>query len=111
MSVSGIESIGFQPYVAPQVGVAAPAAPSAAPQGPTGPNADFGTMVLNGIERLEGVQDRADGLAVQAATGDLSNIHDYTIAATEAQVTTQLTVAVRNKAVEAFNEIMRMPIG
>jgi flagellar hook-basal body complex protein FliE len=68
-------------------------------------------MVLNGIERLEGVQDRADGLAVQAATGDLSNIHDYTIAATEAQVTTQLTVAVRNKAVEAFNEIMRMPIG
>jgi flagellar hook-basal body complex protein FliE len=111
MSVSGIESIGFQPYVAPQVGVGGPAAPTATPQGPSGPNADFGNMVLNGIERLEGVQDRADGLAVQAATGDLSNIHDYTIAATEAQVTTQLTVAVRNKAVEAFNEIMRMPIG
>ena len=33
------------------------------------------------------------------------------MAATEASVTTQLTVAVRNKAVEAFNEIMRMPIG
>lgn len=111
MSVSGIEAIGFQPYVAPQVGVGAPAAPTAAPQGPTGPNADFGAMVLDGIERLEGVQDRADDLAVQAATGDLSNIHDYTIAATEAQVTTQLTVAVRNKAVEAFTEIMRMPIG
>ena len=58
--------------------------------------------MLDGLDRLEGVQDQADSLAVQAATGDLENIHDYTIAATEAAVTTQLTVAVRNKAVEAF---------
>jgi flagellar hook-basal body complex protein FliE len=107
MSVSGIEGVGFTPYVAPQVGVQN----TAAPQGPTGPSADFGNMVLDGIERLEGVQDRADSLAVQAATGKLENIHDYTLAATEASVTTQMTVAVRNKAVEAFTEIMRMPIG
>jgi flagellar hook-basal body complex protein FliE len=32
------------------------------------------------------------------------------IAATQAQVATELTVAVRNKAVEAFNDIMRMQI-
>jgi|APDOM4702015073_1054812.scaffolds.fasta_scaffold135593_2 flagellar hook-basal body complex protein FliE len=107
MSVSGIESVGFTPYVAPTV----------APTGPTGPAAassadgqSFGNMVLSGIDHLEGVQDRADQLSVQAATGDLSAIHDYTIAATEASVTTQLTVAMRNKAVEAFTEIMRMPI-
>ena len=61
-------------------------------------------------DRLERVQDTSDQLAVKAATGDLNAIHDYTIAATEASVTTQLTVAVRNKAVEAFNEIMRMQV-
>ena len=35
---------------------------------------------------------------------------DYHIAASEASLTTQMTVAVRNKAIEAFNEIMRMPL-
>ncbi|MCM0622568.1 flagellar hook-basal body complex protein FliE [Nocardioides bruguierae] len=71
---------------------------------------DFGSMVLGSIDSLDGLQKTADQLAVQAATGDLENLHDYTIAATQASVATQVTVAVRNKAVEAFTEIMRMPI-
>lgn len=110
MSVSGIEglgAVGFTP-LAPPVATAGPA--SAAPAAKA-PGVDFGDLVLDGIDRLEGVQRTADQLAVKAATGDLSNIHDYTIAATEAQLTTQMTVAVRNKAVEAFTEIMRMQVG
>jgi len=71
---------------------------------------EFGSLVLDGLDRLEGLTDRADSLAVQAATGNLENIHDYTIAASEASVATQLTVAVRNKAVEAFTEIMHMQV-
>ena len=106
MSVSGIESLGFTPFVAPT----APAQ-SAGPVQGAASGRQFGDLVLDGIERLEGVQDRADGLAVQAATGDLTNIHDYTLAATEADVTTKLTVAVRNKAIESFTEIMRMQVG
>lgn len=105
MSVPGIESVGFQPYVPPTV------SPAAAPAASGATGTDFGSLVVDGLERLEGVQDHADKLAVQAATGDLASMHDYTIAATEAAVTTQLTVAVRNKAIEAFNEIMRMPVG
>jgi flagellar hook-basal body complex protein FliE len=71
---------------------------------------DFGQTVVDALENLEKVQDKADGLAVNAATGDLSDVHDYMIAATEASVQTELTVAVRNKAVEAFTEIMRMQV-
>ncbi|HET6151985.1 MAG TPA: flagellar hook-basal body complex protein FliE [Marmoricola sp.] len=107
MSVSGIE--GFTPLV--------PATLSSATIGSTATDAtastsgkDFGGMVLDGIDRLESVQDKSSQLAVKAATGDLTSIHDYTIAASEASVTTQLTVALRNKAVDAFNEIMRMQV-
>ncbi len=84
-------------------------APTATPAA-TGPDSEFGSLVLDGIDRLEGLTDKADGLAVQAATGKLENIHDYTIAASEASVASQLTVTLRNRAVEAFNEIMRMQV-
>ena len=110
MSISGIEGVGFTPYVAPQVGTAGSTALSTGTSDVTGTGKEFGSMVLDGLDRLERVQDASDQLAVKAATGDLTAIHDYTIAATEANVTTQLTVAVRNKAVEAFNEIMRMQV-
>ena len=71
---------------------------------------NFGSMVADSIENLDRLHGDADHLAVQAATGDLADVHEYTIAATEAELATQLTVAVRDKAVEAFNEIMRMQL-
>ncbi|GAA3261119.1 flagellar hook-basal body complex protein FliE [Dactylosporangium siamense] len=76
--------------------------------GPSTSGADFGAMVAQGLQRLQQVQQTADDLAVQAATGRLTDVHDYMIAATEASLATNLTVAVRNKALESFNEIMRM---
>jgi flagellar hook-basal body complex protein FliE len=113
MSVNGIEAIqgGFTPYVAPTVptsSVTAGTGSAGATQAAAGP--DFGELVTQGLDNLDGIQRNADTLAVQAATGKLDNLHDYTIAATQAQVTTQVTVAVRNKAVEAFTEIMRMQV-
>jgi flagellar hook-basal body complex protein FliE len=70
----------------------------------------FGQTLVKALDGLQGTQTKADGLAVQAATGDLTNVHDYMIAATEASLATELTVAVRNKAVEAFNQIMNMGV-
>jgi flagellar hook-basal body complex protein FliE len=73
-------------------------------------SASFGNVLTQQLDKLNAAHAKADDLALQAATGDLQSIQDYTIAATEAQLLTQLTVAVRNKAVEAFNDIMRMQI-
>jgi flagellar hook-basal body complex protein FliE len=70
----------------------------------------FGHTLTNALDSLQATQAKADTLAVQAATGDLTNVHDYMIAATEASLATELTVAVRNKAVDAFNQIMNMGV-
>jgi flagellar hook-basal body complex protein FliE len=72
------------------------------------PSGDDGNAFMNMLDGLQGTQDNADNLAVQAATGNLTDIHNYTIAATEAQIMTELTVAVRDRAVASFEEIMRM---
>jgi flagellar hook-basal body complex protein FliE len=72
--------------------------------------ADFASMIGDGLRRVEGLDLTASTKAIQAATGDLTDVHDYVIAAQEAQVATELTTTLRNKALESFNEIMRMPL-
>jgi flagellar hook-basal body complex protein FliE len=69
---------------------------------------DFGALISGGLEKVQSLQNRSDGLAVEAATGRLQDVHEYLIAANEAGLAVQLTVALRNRAVEAFNEIMRL---
>ena len=105
MSISPIE---FTPGLAAAGLPSLPGLPSTTDAQPAGQ--DFGSMVSQGLARLEGLHDTSDTLAVQAATGDLQDIHEYMIASTETSVATEMTVAVRNKAVEAFTEIMRMQV-
>src|SRR3954447_14752892 len=71
---------------------------------------DFGNVVTNALQGMQDSQNNANSLAVQAATGDLTDVHNYTIAATEASLQTEMTVAVRDRAVSAFNQIMAMQI-
>lgn len=70
----------------------------------------FGQVLTGQVDQLSGMHAQSSDLAVQAATGDLKDVHDYMIAATQTQVATETMVALRNKGLEAFNEIMRMPV-
>jgi flagellar hook-basal body complex protein FliE len=70
--------------------------------------AAFGDALTGAIDNLQSLQGTSDRLAIQAVTGNLDDIHDATIASSRAQVTLELVAGVRNKAVDAFNEIMRM---
>ncbi len=109
MPISGISAMSAS--IAPIAPIIRPAMPTTdATAAVGGAGQSFATMLTKGLDNVQQMQTKADGMAVQAATGSLQDVHDYTIAATQAQLATELTVAVRNKAVEAFSEIMRMQI-
>lgn len=70
--------------------------------------AEFAGALGRGLDAVAGAQAKADAFAVQAATGQLVDPAQYTIATTEAQLMTQLATAIQSKAVTAFNTIMGM---
>ena len=86
----------------------ADAASAAAPAAPA--SGDFASVLASSFDQLQATQSASDVLATQAATGDLRDVHDYMIAANEAKLATEMVVTIKNKAVEAFTEIMRMPV-
>jgi flagellar hook-basal body complex protein FliE len=104
MAISPIGSILGAAGIAPTQPTQ-PTQPAQATQPASG-----GNTFTQALDNVQASQDNADQLAQAAATGNLTDIHNYTIAATEASITTELTVAVRDRAVEAFNEIMRMQV-
>ena len=102
MSISPI--LPVSPFGA-TAGVSFVAAPTASTGG-----SSFADSLTKALDNLSESHNEVDRLSIEAATGALSAVHACPIAAAEAQMLTQLTVEVRNKAVEAFNDIMRMQV-
>ena len=69
----------------------------------------FGESLMSLVESVE----QTGGDANQAVTNMLDksgDVHDAMIALQRAEMSLQLTVQIRNKLVNAYNDIMRMPI-
>lgn len=100
MSIAPIGAVG---PVGPVLGSVSAAGGPAATSG-----GGFAASLAGAVDDLQQLQSTSNQLAVQAVTGSLDDIHSATIAATRAQVTLEVAAALRNKGVDAFNEIMRM---
>lgn len=72
--------------------------------------AEFGEFLNSAVAKLNQSQLQADEVMQNFLVGDIQDIHQVTIAMREAKLTMQLAVEVRNKVVEAYQEISRMQI-
>jgi len=82
-------------------GGARPAAP--------GGGASFAQALGSAIGEVERLQLAADGEATKAANG-AGNLHETALALEKADVGMRVLTKVRNKIVEAYQEVMRMGV-
>lgn len=71
---------------------------------------DFATMVKESLAAVNRKQAEADQAASALATGQSSNLHEVMIKMEEAEISLRMVVQMRNKVVEAYQEIMRMQV-
>jgi flagellar hook-basal body complex protein FliE len=72
--------------------------------------ASFTDTLAKAVDAVNTLQLQAEGGAQALASGTAANVHDVTIAMEQAGIALQLVGAVRNRAVEAYQEIMRMSV-
>lgn len=70
----------------------------------------FSTFLKESIEKVNKAQIESDKMTQKLALGQNVDLHEVMIASQKASVATQLTLEIRNKAVEAYQEMMRMQI-
>lgn len=68
------------------------------------------SAAMDMISETNDLQNNAESEAIRFALGEAENTHDLTTAQTKALTAIQYTVAVRDKMIEAYKEIMNMQI-
>ena len=100
MNVSGFSPSGLFPQI------------SSGATSTTGAGAadGFGSAVKNAVESIEKSQQTANQEVAKAVTGESPDLHRTIIALQTADLSFQFALQVRNKVVNAYEEIMRMQV-
>jgi len=69
---------------------------------------NFGEMLTRAIDDVNGAQVESEEMGRLLAIGEIDNLHDVKIAGQKAELTLSLMVEVRNKILDAYNEIQRI---
>ena len=71
---------------------------------------DFGSLVKKSLMDVNKSQKVSDHLATNLAAGKSENIHETMLSISQAELQFKLMVQVRNKVLEAYQEVMRMNV-
>ncbi|KMM36571.1 flagellar hook-basal body complex protein FliE [Guptibacillus hwajinpoensis] len=70
--------------------------------------ADFGQMLQDAIKQVNNNQVQSEQMTNKLVTGEVQDVHEVMLASQKASLSLNLTVEVRNKVIESYQEIMRM---
>lgn len=84
---------------------------TASSQAATGPEGKpFSQFLADALDDVNKLQLNADQASIDLAAGKLQDVSQAVIAAEKATIALQLTMQVRNKIVDAYQEVMRMQV-
>jgi len=70
----------------------------------------FEEILKKSLDEVNKLQNKADKSIEAIASGKMENIQDAVMAIEKADVSLKLLTEIRNKAIEAYKEIMRMQV-
>jgi flagellar hook-basal body complex protein FliE len=98
MAIAPIGGLGPLPGVTPPGGTPGTPAPG------------FGAALERGLQSVSDLEHRADAMIQDVATGGPTKVHELMVATTESAMAVDLLVNVRDRALEAYHEIMRLQL-
>jgi flagellar hook-basal body complex protein FliE len=103
MPVEAITAVGSEWNIEmPEAGAGVGTAPTE--------GAGFGDMLAGQIDNLQGLQTEAAAQSQALATGTAADASEVVMAVERAQLSMQLAANLRDKSVEAFQEIFRTQV-
>jgi len=70
----------------------------------------FAAFLKDSLNEVNKAQNESDNLTTKLAKGENVDLSQVMIASQKANITMQATIEIRNKAVEAYQEMMRMTV-
>jgi len=78
--------------------------------GGQGGKTEFSTILKNKVNEINQLQSDADQAITKVELGNSGSIHDAIIALEKADLSFRKMIQVRNKILEAYQEVMRMQV-
>ena len=103
-----VESIGLVPGIEPPLATPGNGLPTLS--GIPAPAPGFAQMISNGLESLNQQLTASQADVQSLALGDTQSLHHVMIGLEETRLAFQLAVQVRNRLLEAYQDVMRMQV-
>jgi flagellar hook-basal body complex protein FliE len=107
--MTAVAGIGGLPAIS-KPELVAPDGPMTGAASGTGGTGGFASMLSQKLGGVVDLQNQADAASQAVATGQSSDLAGATVAVEKASIAIDLVSSIRNKAVDAYQDVMRMQV-